>query len=370
MGTYWQAVHAVFIRNAKLLIRQKQLILAPILLPVILMFLTAVIMGAGGDQWPVAVVDEARDQASGQLLQSIKDSRSNITPYYRIVETDLAAAREAVKKGRLHLMIRIPENYSQSRTVYIETFNINSDMMKNVRLRLEHSVNNLLGKEGELNVTPRLMTERPRDVWRVSFIGGSCLLLAIMLGSTITAANLFAFDQENRTKKEMILTPVRMTASGIGIVLSSVAASIVGSLPSLLIASLVFKMEIHIANLLFVYAAMIPVAVACSCIGLLAAHTLRYYRVIQPVIIVSAIATFFGAGGFASVTVLPQAAQTFSKYWVFSRIFEWFNPVLHQFQSSLSFYQMGMIGIAATLGLMLIPFIYQREKNSKLAGGQ
>lgn len=47
MKTSLYAAVGMFVRNLKILSRQKQLIIAPILLPLILMYLTAVIMGAG-----------------------------------------------------------------------------------------------------------------------------------------------------------------------------------------------------------------------------------------------------------------------------------------------------------------------------------
>ncbi|GJM76448.1 hypothetical protein HMSSN036_86640 [Paenibacillus macerans] len=130
MKIYLYTAVGMYVRNLQILSRQKQLIVAPILLPLILMFLTAVIMGAGGDQWPVGLVDEANNTESKSLVRSIEQSHSNITKYYNVVERDLEKARAKVREGRLQLLIRIPSDYAKSKDVYIETFNINSDMMK------------------------------------------------------------------------------------------------------------------------------------------------------------------------------------------------------------------------------------------------
>ncbi|MGW8957033.1 ABC transporter permease [Paenibacillus sp. NPDC055715] len=370
MKLHIQAIWGIHTRNLKILSRQKQLVVAPVLLPIILMFLTAVIMGAGGDQWPVGLIDESYNAESQTLVKSIKSSHSNITPYYNVVETKLEKARESVREGRLQLLIRIPKDYDQSRTVYIETFNINSDMMKNVRLRLEHSILDELKQSQKLQIIPNLITDKPKDIWRVSYIAGSCLLLSLFLGAVIIAANLFAFERENRTKKEILLTPLPLWSAGIGNIITAVIAATVCSIPSLLLAFFAFKMEFHVLNLLMIYGMMIPVMMFCASIGLFIAYLLKNYRVLQPVIIVTSIATFFGTGGFAGVSVLPEGAQIFSKYWIFSRIFEWFNPVLHGFTDRFTAWQVTIILLVTLLGILLIPVTYKLTARKQLSGGQ
>lgn len=364
------AIWGIHTRNLKILSRHKQLVIAPVVLPVIFMFLTAVIMGAGGDQWPVGLIDESHNAESQALVKSIKSSHSNITPYYNVVETKLEKARKSVREGRLQLLIRIPKDYAKTKTVYIETFNTNSDMMKNVRLRLEHSILDELKLSQKLQTIPNLITEKPKDVWRVSYIAGSCLLLSLFLGAIIVAANLFAFERENRTKKEILLTPLPLWSAGIGNIITALITAIICSIPSLFLAVFAFKMEFNLLHLALVYGMMIPVMIICANIGLFISYLLINYRVLQPVIIVTSIATFFGAGGFAGVSVLPEGAQIFSKYWIFSRIFEWFNPVLHGFADKFTAWQISIIICIMSLSILLIPVTYKLDARNQLSGGQ
>lgn len=370
MKIYLYTAVGMYVRNLQILSRQKQLIVAPILLPLILMFLTAVIMGAGGDQWPVGLVDEANNAESKSLVRSIEQSHSNITKYYNVVERDLEKARAKVREGRLQLLIRIPSDYAKSKDVYIETFNINSDMMKNVRLRLEHSILDELALNGDLSVVPKLITEKPHDVWRVSYIAGSCLLLSLFMGATITAGNLHAFENENRTKKELLLTPQPLWLAGLGNVAAAVTTAVICSIPSLLLAVFAFKMKIYPLPLLQVYLMMIPVMIACACAGLWLAHVLKNYRVLQPTVIVLSIATFFGTGGFIGVSVLPEASQTFARYWIVSRVFQWFNPLLHNFKAGFAAEQAVSITAVAAIGLALIPVLYRLTGKKSFSGGQ
>src|SRR5690625_1689379 len=168
--TWFYAISAVNRRNIKLLLRQKQFLVAPFLMPVVVMILTALIMGAGGDDWPVGLVNESDSVESQEFIESLETVHSNITPYFSIMEMEHEEASTAVKNGRLQMLIRIPDNFQESQTVFTETFNINTDMMKNVRLRLEETVLNQLENNNELIAAPELITEKEEDVWRESFI--------------------------------------------------------------------------------------------------------------------------------------------------------------------------------------------------------
>ncbi|WP_193065155.1 ABC transporter permease [Oceanobacillus oncorhynchi] len=364
----YHAIAAVNKRNIKLLLRQKQFLVAPFIMPIVVMILTALIMGAGGDDWPVGLVNESDSEESQEFIETLETAHSNITPYFSIMEMDYEEASTAVQDGRLQMLIRIPENFQQAETVYTETFNINTDMMKNVRLRLEHSILDQLENNNELIAAPELITEKEEDVWRESFIAGSSVLLALMFTATITAANLFAFDIENRTQKEISLTPLNNIFGGIGTILTSILMAIVASISTMIVGMLVFRLEPQ--NLLTIYIGIIPALIACSILGIIIAHLLKRYRVIQPIIIVTFMATFFGAGGYNSVAGLPPIARAFSEVWGFSYIFEWFNPVLHNFSSGLNISQYVILIAVACVFIALLPIVYKRELLAKSSAGQ
>ncbi|MBY7142574.1 ABC transporter permease [Virgibacillus sp. NKC19-3] len=366
--TGYYAIAAVNRRNRKILFRQKQFLVAPFLMPVVVMILTALIMGAGGDDWPVGLVNESDSVESQDFVETLENAHSNITPYFSIREMGYEQASDAVKAGRLQMLIRIPDDFPQSQTVYTETFNINSDMMKNVRLRLEHTVLDQLEEHNELQATSELITEKENDVWRESFIAGSTVLLALMFTATITAANLFAFDIENRTQKEMSLTPLNNLLGGVGIILTSVFMAFISGMFTMLVGMFAFRLEPE--NLWTMFIGMIPVLIICAILGIIIAHFLKRYRVFQPIVIVTFMATFFGAGGYSSVAGLPPIARAFSDIWAFSYIFEWFNPILHNFSSGLEITQYIALIIAAFIFMAILPIIYKRELLTKNSGGQ
>jgi ABC-2 type transport system permease protein len=320
-------------------------------------------MAWGGDDWRIGFVDLSHSSKSASFTESLINSRSQITPYFKIVESDLMRGRDAVRAGTIQMLVVIPADFEKTKQVNIETFNINSDAMKNVRLRIENVVIENLNKSGELVVAPDLTKDYPGELWRSAYIGGSCVLLALFLGALMLGANLFAFDYENRTRKEISLSPLHPSVFAFGIIFTSSIVSLVLSIPALLLAVYLFRMTVHVPNLTIVYIAIIPVLVACSSLGMLLAKLCKSYRIIQPIIILSSVATFCGAGGFVAVNMLPPAARTFAGVWLASNIFEWFNPVLHNFSSGFSVSQYVMIAVVGLAGILLASLIpWNREQ--------
>ncbi|HLQ72224.1 MAG TPA: ABC transporter permease [Bacillota bacterium] len=364
---WYYAVLAIYKRNLKLLRRQKQLLVAPFLLPIVVLILVSTIMG-GSDDWAIGLMDKSDTDSSHALVDSLGDIHSKIAPYFTVVETDPVKAESAVREGRLQMAITIPEDFDDTNKVYTETYNINTDMMKNVKLRLEHGLLKEMDDRGDLKMKTKLQTEKPYAIPRSAYFAGSAILLSLMLSATIVAANLFSFDRENRTRKEILLTPVNLHAAGYGIMLASGTVAILASIPTLLLGVFAFKLELN--HVIQVYAVMIPVIVMCATLGMIIAHYLKHFHVIQPIIIITFIGTFFATGGFAEISMLPPIARGFSDFWLFSYVFEWLNPLIHGFNTHLRVLQYGLLILAGIIGVFIIPFIYNREQRSNISGGQ
>ncbi|MDL4841244.1 ABC transporter permease [Aquibacillus rhizosphaerae] len=366
----WQAILAVHNRNMKILTRQKQMLIQPIIVPLVLLFLMVVVFGGGGDDWPVAIVNESNSLESQELMEAFKDSESNITPYFDFIEMNSYEAKKKGSEGRLHLFIKLPADFVENKNIELKTYNINSDAMKNVRLRVEHTLNDYMEKQGALKVTSQQVTAQPNDVWRSAFYGGSSVLLTLFLGSMIIAANLHAFDYENRTIKEITLTPTGSIMAGFGIILTSVFVSLILSLIPLTLSILFLHFDFYFYNTLLVYLSIVPILIGCAGIGLFLGAYFKQYRVLQPLIILIGIGTYIIGGGFAGVNMLMPLAREIADIWVFSVIFEWFNPVLHNFATSFSFSQCTFIFLAGVLGFLLTFIAYRFQIRKSIFGGQ
>lgn len=367
MKAWFYAIIAVYKRNVKLLRWQKQLLVTPFILPIVVLILVSTIMG-GSDSWSIGLTDKSDTDDSHALIDSFESIHSELEPYFDVVETHPEKAQKAVEDGRLHMAITIPEDFEDTNKVYTDTYNINTDMMKNVKLRLEHGLLKEMVSRDDLQVKTKLKTEKPFAVPRSDFFAGSAFLLSLMLSATIVAANLFSFDRENRTRKEILLTPVNVHVAGYGIMLTAGTVAVLASIPTLLLG--VFAFELDLNHLTQVYLVMIPVMFMCATLGMVIAHFLKRFHIIQPIIIITFIGTFFATGGFAGVSMLPPIARSFSNFWPFSYIFEWLNPLLHGFSTHLSPLQYVLLILVGLLGVLLIPFVYRRELKGNISGGQ
>lgn len=362
MRPFLAAVWAVHRRNLRLVRRQKNLVAQTLALPLAILLLVAFIFGGSGDAWPVAVVDDSESQEGAEVLHALQSIDSEITPYFDIQPMPLSAAESRVNAGRLHMLVHIPADFPHDRTLRVHTFNVNSDAMKNVRHRLDYALNQLeagWGRDGAVGV---LRTERPEGVWRSAYIGGSSVLLALLLGSMLVAANLFVFELEDRTRTAILTSPVGPNTAGLGIIISALAVAAVGSLIPLVAAWGIFNLSVDPTALVITYVGIMPILVGCAGLGILFGQMLRSYRTVQPVIVLTALITFFGAGGFVAKPMLPSPVQSFSDVWLFSRIFGWFNPVLHGFAPGLTAGQWGGSLLAGMVGIGLVLYAYHRER--------
>ncbi len=311
--------------------RDRQALFAPLLLPIVLMFIATVLFGFGGDQWNIGLVDKSGGSYSASLTQAVEDSDSNITPYFNIVTRDQNEAQRLVEDGRVHLVITIPEGFDeaiangQTPTLETSVYNINTDMMKNARLRLDRVIQDWGAELGQSPITIDQITTRPDDIWRRSFIGGSAVVLAVMVGAALNSALIIAREWEHRTTKELQLAPRARTGVIAGKIVAGLLAGMVSTAITLLFATTIFGLRIPPERIpmLLLYAGL--VAIGFAGLGIAIGAWLKDYRAVQPLILVTLAGSFFAAGGFSSVPTLPAGVRAFDQYWPPSWAFEIIN---------------------------------------------
>jgi ABC-2 type transport system permease protein len=366
--TYLWALLATVARNLRIARRRPDLIVQTVAVPVVVLGLASIIFGAT-DAWPVAVVDDDRSAASAEFVRALHDTHGVSGGYFRVVTTDADTATRLVHDGRLHLVVRIPADFDTGGRVEITTYNINTDAMKNVRLRIVQTANLFDAHAGHARVSAVLRTARPDSVPRTAFMGGSAILLALLLGSLLIAANLFAMEQEIRTTKELVLTPVGATAGAVGSAVAAMLLALATAVPTAVMAWL-FGFRPDPAGVLTALAVAVPAMVAAAGTGVLVAQALRTHRAIQPLVILAALATYFAAGGFMPVAGLPPAARLFSALWPPAYVFEWANPALHGFAGAVAAQRQGWLWLAAAVGVAAAAWSGAREARRPAGGGQ
>lgn len=365
---YIWSLFFVIRRNLAIARQRPDILVQSGLVPIVLLTLAAIIFG-GSDDWPVAVIDESQSEYSRQFVDAIERVQGESGPYFRIIEKNPERAADLIEAGRLHLVLTIPPQFAETRRVDALTYNINTDAMKNVRLRTTAAVEHLEHDQGARLVSYKLDKVKPVDVSRNAFMAGSAVFLALMLGSMLIAANLFAIEEEGRTRKEILLSPLGCVPAALGAALSALPLAILVALPTLLVAYL-FGLRVESMPGLRASLVLLPAMLALSGAGVWVAHILRQHRAIQPAIILMALASYFAAGGFVSVPGLPPAARAFSSVWPPSYVFELANPLLHGFQESVSIMELTVFSLAAIFGLLLAIYAGRREMYKTVGGGQ
>lgn len=356
-----RAVLATHRRNLCLLRGDPSMVAQAVLVPIVVLLLCAVLFGGGGDDWPVAVIDRSGTEESQALVRAIEQTRSNVSPYFDIIETDAGRAEDMLARGRLQLAITIPPEFPDEQVVTTSTYNINSDAMKNLRLRVLDALNAYEHDDGRLPLAVDLRPVRPSDVPREAFIAGGATLLALFFGAALIAANLFALEEESRTSQEMLLTPLGNHWGALGVALTATTVAYATALPTFALGWLGFALRPPPSGLALVALFLLPLMVAFAGVGVMLAQLLRRHRSVQPVVILTAIATFFAGGGFVSVAGLPPVARAFATVWVPSRVFEWANPVLHGFADGFPAIQWLWAVVAAAAGAGLVIIAARRE---------
>jgi|GEM_PF-1273224 len=311
--------------------RDHQALFAPLLLPIVLMFIATVLFGFGGDQWNIGLIDKSGGNYAVSLTRAVENSESNITPYFTIVTRDEAEAQRLVEEGRIHLVVTIPEDFDRAiesgQTPILETavYNINTDMMKNARLRLDRVLQDWGTELGQSPITIDQVTTRADDIWRRTFIGGSAVVLAVMVGAALSTALIMAREWEHRTVKELQLAPHARTGIIAGKIVAGLLAGMASTAVALLLATTIFGLRIPPERIpmLLLYAGL--AAIGFAGLGLAAGAWLKDYRAVQPLILVTLAGSFFAAGGFSSVPTLPAGVRAFDQYWPPSWVFEIIN---------------------------------------------
>jgi ABC-type multidrug transport system permease subunit len=335
MKTFLEQTRGVIAKDVRQWARDRQALVGPMLIPLVLMLICTVLFGYGGDEWNIGLVVESQDAQAQQFAQTIENLSGNISPYFRIITRDPAEAKRLVEEGRLQMVITIPADFDQRLNadeppiIRTQLFNINTDMMKNVRLRLERAIQDFAVSRDSAPVVVEQFTTRLEDVWRRAFIAGGALIVALLVGASLNTAIMVAREWERNTSKEIRLAPHALAAIVTGKIIAGLIACAVNVAVTLLVAVTLFGLHIPSDRWLLLLGIGSMVAIAAAGLGLGLGAWLRDYRTLQPLLLVTAAGSFFAAGGYGSVATLPPAVRMFDKFWLPAYVFETMQAIMH-----------------------------------------
>lgn len=335
MRLFIEQTWGIIAKDVRQWARDRQALVGPMLIPLVLMLICTVLFGYGGDEWNIGLVVESQGAQAQRFAQTIETLRGNISPYFRIITRDPAEAKRLVEEGRLQMVITIPADFDQHLNagepplIQTQLFNINTDMMKNVRLRLERAIQDFEVARDAAPVVVEQFTTRPEDVWRRAFIAGGALIVALLVGASLNTAIIVAREWERNTSKEIRLAPHALAAIVTGKIIAGLIAAAANVAVTLLVAVTLFGLNIPMDRWLLLLGVGFAIAVSAASLGLGLGAWLRDYRTLQPLLLVTAAGSFFAAGGYGSIATLPPTVRTFDIFWPPAYVFETMQAIMH-----------------------------------------
>lgn len=335
MRTFFDQLWGVFVKDLRQWRRDRQAAFGPLLIPIVLMLIVTVLFGAGGDEWNIGLIVADQSPEAQVFADTIESLRGRISPYFRVITRNSEEAGRLAEQGRLQLVITIPEGFgAQLRAgepplLQTRTFNINTDMSKNFRLRLETAMQQFYAERGQAPVVAVQVTTRPEDIWRRAFISGGAVVVALLVGAALNTALMTAREWERNTVKELRLSPASVGAVLAGKLMAGMVAAAVNVAVALIVAMALFGLRIPPDRWAPLAGVGLGVAVTAAGLGLAIGALFRDYRTVQPLLLITAAGSFFAAGGYASVATLPPLVRAFAVWWPPAYVFEAMQLTMH-----------------------------------------
>lgn len=162
---------------------------------------------------PIGFAVESQGPHTDKFMSIIRGMHSQDGDSWEIRTTDPDTARKLYENGETVGVITIPASFESdvdkgTAQTKIVTDNINSDITKNLNLRMQDAI-----KTMQLDTDPQhvvAIDEQSRwaeDMSFTRYMGASLLMFAILYASMVNTGSLIAREWEDRTAKSLVLSP-------------------------------------------------------------------------------------------------------------------------------------------------------------------
>jgi ABC-type multidrug transport system permease subunit len=152
-------------------------------------------------------------------MNTLEDIRVKHYPWFEIATTDRAQGEALFHDQKVLGLIEVPDigdrlSRNENAVISLHINNLNDDITKNFRQRIQEAClvfNENEQAETSLNVLPPARAEfntfLPEDLSALVFFGAGLVSLAIIMGGINNACTLVAREFEEKTYKELVLSP-------------------------------------------------------------------------------------------------------------------------------------------------------------------
>lgn len=179
---------------------------------------------AGVGTMPVVVLlDASDDPLSRQFAEVIENIRAEHYPWFEVVTTNREEGEKLFNSQKVLAIVEVPDitdslGRGETAIVQMRVNNLNDDVTKNFRQRIQEACleyNDKIQASSSITTCPAIKADfntfLPEDLSALVFFGAGLVAMAIIMGGINNACTLTAREFEEKTYKELVLSPGTMS---------------------------------------------------------------------------------------------------------------------------------------------------------------
>jgi|Deesub1362A_J573_1020465.scaffolds.fasta_scaffold01041_4 ABC-2 type transport system permease protein len=302
-------VLAVFVKELKVILREKRLLAILIMQPIILITVFGYAFSGEIKNVPAAVIDDDGSFASKQIISAIISTEVLDIKYFAATASE---AVDMIKRGDIQVAIYIPEGFYREIKngrgeirVFVDESNFNVAITSiNLIERIASSFSREL--KGGIAVEQRyIFTTKTR---MIDFIAPAIIGVVIQMLGLILSASSIAREREEGTLELILATPLRSADLIAGKFLAITCIIVLDIFNVMLIAHYLFNVEVR-GSILLLFAVQLLFLTGSIGLGLaISAVSATQLQGIQASMLM-AIVSIFLSGFFYPLESMPEAAR-------------------------------------------------------------
>jgi ABC-2 type transport system permease protein len=300
---------AVFVKELKVVVREKRLLAILIMQPIILITVFGYAFSGEIKNVPAVIIDDDSSVASKQIISAISSTEILDLRYFAATTSE---AVEMIKRGDIQVAIHIPEGFANDVLnkkgkieVFVDESNFNVAI---TALNLIERILSSLSRElnGGISVEQRyIFTTKTR---MIDFIAPAIIGVVIQMLGLILSASSIAREREEGTLELIMATPLRSVDLIAGKFLAITGIIVVDIFNVMLISHYLFNVEVR-GSILLLFAVQLLFLTGSIGLGLaISAVSATQLQGIQASMLM-AIVSIFLSGFFYPLESMPEIAR-------------------------------------------------------------
>jgi ABC-type multidrug transport system permease subunit len=309
LGENLRVIWACMKKDMRSALTERVSTIMSVFVPVNFLILMSLFVLAGSHA-PTAVVMLDHGPYAQQFYDSMNHAHS-----FSLRTASASEAHSLLAGGQIVAVVTIPANFDTQVSAHrpvqvnVQINNLNTDFTNDIRRAIPLSITSFYAQASPqlVTITPREIDWYPQDTDYVPYLAVSIIVVSLMVGGLLQAGISSAREWENKTMKELLLSP----ASRWAIVLGKMLAAFVLNLASVLLVLFVVifiigDWPIHWGEMIWVTLLTMLIFIAT---GTLLGTLLKGWQAVTALSLGLSIPLFFLSGAFGPISFGTSATQ-------------------------------------------------------------